>query len=302
MPGIFTEVWAADIADQLFPTNSFITRSVDESALVNNQIVHHAEAGALPEVTIGAISLPAPITKRTDVDLSYNVVPFRSMPTRIERIEEIETSYALRQSVLSGHTRQLNRKMMDYFPYIWAPNIASNILETTGDARVASGAGQTGQRKAFGKKDILEIKTQMDASDVPMEGRCVLLTPRMLQDLLSDPQLLSKDYVDTPNLMTGSVGRIFGFEIYMRSFVGRYGATGTQAKSVGAANSPDDRSFALLWQEDHVCRALGTVMPFYDENNPTLFGSVFSSESRAGGNRKYTNYDGVYTVVEAATA
>lgn len=297
---IFTEVWSKEIKEQLFPTNTFIGQCVREDELVSNKRVHHAEAGELPEVTIGAITLPATITKREDIDLSYEVVPFRTKPTRIENIEEIEVNYNLRQSVINGHTRQLNRKMMDYFPYLWAPNVAANILDTSGANRQASGPGVTGERKAFTKNDILEIKTQMDATDIPMEGRFILLTPQMLADLLRDPQLLSSDYIQTPNLVTGSVGRIFGFEIYMRSFVGRYAAGSTDPKAIGAANAADDNAFALAWQRDQVRAALGTTKIFYNDDEPTLYGSVFSTESRAGGNRGFENWDGVYAIREKA--
>lgn len=295
---IFTEIWAADIKEKLFPSNTFLGQCIREDVLVKNNRVHHSESGDLPEVTIGQTLLPAAITKRTDIDLSYDVLPFRSKPERIERVEEIETNYSIRQLTLRNHVNQINRKMADFFPYAWAPNITANIKETTGNARIGSAPGATGQRKALKKEDILEVKLQMDSNDVPLVNRFILMPPQMLTDLLKDPQVLSKDYVETPNLVTGSVGRLYGFEIYVRSLVGRYGADSTDAKAVDATNEATDEAFALVWQKEQVRAALGDIKIFANENEPTLYGSYFSTESRAGGNRSFTDFTGVYSIRE----
>jgi hypothetical protein len=49
-----------------------------------------------------------------------------------------------------------------------------------------------------------------------------------------------------------------------------------------------------------VRRALGAIKVYANENDPTLYGSAFSTMARAGGRKAYSDETGVVAIVEAA--
>lgn len=297
---IVTEIWASDIAAQLFRDNTFLRRSKNDDAFVDNRTVHLPQSGAKPNVERARAILPAVITQRTDTIVDYDLIEFTSDPTLITDIDEIEVSYDKRASVLGDHSMQINDSIADYLAYAWAPSLASNIISTTGStSRAASAPGATGTRKILTKADVLSAKVFMDRNDIPLDGRFLLLNADMYNDLLQDSTLLNRDYMTTPNLETGSVGRLFGFEIYVRSLVGRYGTGSVTPKDPTAANATTDNAYGLAWQQNFVRAAKGGVKVYADENKPEYYGSIFSAMSRAGGSKAYSNQRGVCALVEA---
>ena len=71
--GLQKEVWATDIAEQLFAGSEFINRSVDHSAWVDNKTVHVGQSGSLPAITKDRAVFPASIVERTDTVLDYDL-------------------------------------------------------------------------------------------------------------------------------------------------------------------------------------------------------------------------------------
>jgi len=295
------EIWVAEIAANLFKDNTFLRRSRNDDAFVEGKVVHLPQSGALPAVVRDRSSFPATITERTDTEVTYNLHSFSSDPTLIRDMDEIEVSYEKRQNVLDEHIGTLTDSIATYMAYAWAPNVAANIVRTTGAARPASAPGATGNRKKLTKADILSAKILMDKMDVPQSGRYLLLNAEMLGDLLEDTTLLSRDFVQTPNLELGTIGRLLGFEVYVRSHVGRYAAGSNTPKDPDAANAATDEAFALAWHERFVRAARGEIKVFADEDVPQYYGSIFSAEVRAGGTAWYTDKRGVVAIIEDTT-
>ena len=86
------EIWIDSIVGNLFPDNSFASRSADHSAFVNNKTVHVPNAGAKPGVIKGRTSFPASVKSRTDNDLTYEIGEFTTDPFRVPNAETVELS------------------------------------------------------------------------------------------------------------------------------------------------------------------------------------------------------------------
>ena len=114
------EIWLNDIQEKLFAGNEFITRSTDHSAFVSNKIVHLPQAGILPTVEKDRASYPATIAQRTDADRTYNLGEFTTDPIHITDIDELQTSYDKRNSVLGQHIDVLNDRIALETAYSWA--------------------------------------------------------------------------------------------------------------------------------------------------------------------------------------
>jgi hypothetical protein len=306
-----TEVWVSDIKEKLFPQNSFQAAAIDDSMFVENLNVNLANAGALPAVQRNRTVIPATVTARTDVDLQYRVHEFTSDPTAIRDLEEIETAYDKRMSVLKGHIDALNNKMANWLLYSWAGTTADNIVRTTGTSRAAVIPGATGNRKPLLLADIFTAKGIMDDMDVPEEGRILLIPSYMYNDLMfaEKTSLVNLERTGESLIQDGKLISLLGFRIITRGKrnVLSYTNAGTPVPRI--ATNPDDVEYsaltsanaaALMWHPDFVRRALGTVKVYANEEDAVLYGSAFSTMARAGGRKAYTDETGVVAIVEAA--
>lgn len=299
---ILTEVWAADIAEKLFPSNSFVSKGINDDAWVSNKKVHLPQAGANPSVVRNRNSnTAATATKREDDDLEYNVDAYTTNPTLVEDIEEIETSYLKRQSILRGHIASLNTSIAEWMAYHWSPTKSDRIVRTSGDSRGSTVKGATGNRKKTVLADLLKAKTLLDGMDVPMKGRWALIPSDMYKDLLEIDKVLSAEYNQTGRLPDGVVNKIFGINLMVRSSSASYTNAATPVlRTPSASDLTTANNAIIIWHEDFVRRAKGEVKVYENEDDATLYGSVFSAMARSGGAKAYKDEIGVVAIVESA--
>ena len=294
------QIWLNTIIENFFANDSFAVRSVDDSAFVSNKTVHVPNAGAPSGVVINRTKgTAADITQRTDNDLTYDIDELTTNPILIPNIDTVELSYDKRASVLNNDRTQLQQTACQNLLYNWF--IAANYVETSGTAATAHTDSATGKRKKITKADVLSIATQFNKDDVPTEGRVLLLDAVMYADLLAnltDSELPA--FLASANAQNGTLGRLYGFDVMMRSKVLRTSSAKALSKWTedGAAG---DLACGLAWQKDCVSRALGELKMFSNTDDPTLYGDVYSFLLRTGG--KYRRYDskGVCSIIETAT-
>ncbi len=246
------EIWINDIVAPLFADNTFAARSINHSGFVNNKTVHVPNAGSAPSIVKNRSTFPAQAGGRTDSDLTYDINEYTSDPIHITNGEEVELSYDKRQSVIA----QMRAALVDA--------VHGDIVDAWID-------GVTPTVKAianFGSSDVLALATTFNGQDVPQTGRCLLLNAQAYSQLLADlTQQQSQAFLASADAQKGTVGTIYGFDVYLRS-------------SVSPANS---NVYAVAWQQECVSRALGDVNLFVDEKNPSYYGDILSALVRAGG-------------------
>jgi hypothetical protein len=101
------------------------------------------------------------------------------------------------------------------------------------------------------------------------------------------------------NTAGGIVGKLFTFNIMVRSKALRYATAGT-AKEWSAAGVATDNAGALVWHVDSICRALGEVKAFENEGDPMWYGDIYSFLVRAGGRPMRADGRGLLAIVQAA--
>ena len=302
---IQTEVWARDIADALFPMNTFMAQSISDDQWVNNKTVHLPQSGVLPVVQRNRSSYPATASVRVDTDATYTLDEFTSDPTHIADIEQIETSYDKRQSVLRDHIEEIQKRCANWMQYHWSPTTAANILRTTGGDRVAQVTGATGNRKKLTIDDLILAKAALDDMDVPAEGRYILIPAFQYNDLILDNKttLLSMDISGEARMQKGILSMIMGFTIVQR---GKKNVLSYGNEATPVPRPPDDatdiaaNAATLCWHSNFVRRAKGEVKVYENQDDALYYGSVFSAMARAGGRKRYTDATGVIAIVEAA--
>jgi hypothetical protein len=300
------EIWAADIAGKLFPDNSWMLQSVDDSMWCDGKMVHLAQAGILPNVVKSRTTVPAAASQRTDTDATYELAEYTSEPTVIRDIEEVEVNYMKRQSVLMSHAKMINHQIANWIQYEWMPELASVIIRTTGANTAANSTlpGATGTRKKATLSDFNKLRTLFTDMDVPEDGRCLLMPSYMHDGLIEDNlQILTNLVAQGDAMLTqGKISRLFGFNIYQRSRKNTiaFDNSATPIRQLpttpfGAASN----AAALAWHPDFVRRAKGEVKVYDDLDNPLYYGSLFSVAARAGGRKWYSDGTGVAAVVES---
>jgi hypothetical protein len=210
-------------------------------------------------------------------------------------------SYNKRESVLAGIKASLLDAVQSDLIYRWIPS-GGSILATTGDPIASHIPTATGNRSAVCKADIRLLRTQFDKWDAPQDGRCLLLDAEMYGQLLSSlTETEAAAFLSTVSANTGIIGRLYGFDIYLRSKVAKSTAAGA-VKLWTAAASATDSAAGIAWSASMVSRSNGDMTIYDNEGSAILFGDVLSGEVRAGGSYMRNDKNGVVLLYQGTPA
>ena len=296
-------IWQTTLVENLYPDNSFASKSVDDSAFVSAHKVIIPNAGAPSKVQKNRTVKPASVNQRTDNDLEYEIDELTTDPIYIPNLDTVELSYDKRTSIISNDRAQLQDEAHLNLLERWGKGVpASNVLLTTGttERNAHTSDTATGKRKRITKEDLLAIMTRMDADNVPEEGRYLLLDAYMYADLLADLSESDKwMFQNSANMQTGVLGNLYGLNIMKRSKVLRV-KTDKTLLPWGEEAIAGELAAALAWHDKSVSRALGEVKMFDSTNNPMYYGDIYSFLLRTGGSVRRYDKKGIYLLAEAA--
>lgn len=294
------EIWLASIVELLFASNSFMSKAFNaDEYVVQGKTVHIPQAGAASGVSKNRSSLPATVSKRTDTDVTFVLDEYTTNPVYIPHADTVELSYDKRESVLRQDKLKLLDEVANAFITSWLPTAATSIIKTTGEAVTAHAPSATGLRKAFCKADVLAAMTKFNAANIPQEGRYLLLDAQMYSQLLKDlTQSESMAFLASADAQSGVVGKLYSFNVMLRSTV----AAVTTAGALVTTADATDCCAALAWHEQSVCRALGEVKMFDNEDDPTYYGDIYSFLVRAGGRIMRNDNAGVLSIIQDTAA
>lgn len=308
------EIWVNYIIENLFKNNGFLQRAFnDDEFVLQGKVVHIPQAGGKPTVVKNRNSFPATAVRRTDVDIAYVLDEFSTDPTHIQNAEMVELSYNKIDSVIGEHVATLGETIGDHILINWLQDSAAGsgaagiaaapVLRTTGAAVAAHMPGATGNRLLITRNDFKAARTHLNKLNIPNENRFALVSADMLDQLMNDSVLETRDSALELDMRSGTIGRLYGFELLERSYVATYDNAATPAvKAVGAASAGTDNDAAIFWQQNAVARALGTVDFFEDQRNPLYYGDIYSALIRMGGRKRRQNAEGIVAVVQAPSA
>lgn len=298
------EVWIRDIQDVLFAgNNEFLRKSVSHDAFVENKTVHVPQAGSLPGATKNRTVFPAPILDRVDTDLNYDMDTFDVDPVRVGRIDEIQVSYAKRQSIMKQHINLLLDLMAKDGIFNWASDTGANQVRTTGSTSSTNNPpGSTGSRKKIKIADLATLAQVMDDQNIPDDGkRWIMLPSPMYYELFTIQDLIRDDIIESKSLPTASLKKILNFNFMKRAsnqMVIYDNVTTPQRKAVGAAAASDDNFGAIAWHEDFVSTALGAITVYENLADATLYGDVISADVLSKTQKLRTDEAGLVTIIQ----
>lgn len=302
MMALDVEIWKPWILDTLFADNQFLNfaRNADEHVL-QGTVVHIPNAGAASSVVRNRTSLPAAITQRTDVDVTYALDEFTTDPRLIRNADKI-LSYDKMASAMGQDMGAIADLVAKWIAYHWGPVASAQQVRTTGSSTAAHVDGATGNRKALLLADLRSAKKVLDKQHIPSGDRYALLDADMYDQLLATMDTTTyKDFSQYFDAAKGVVGMIYGFKVYMRATVLSYTNAATPVKRLpGAEALTTANAAALCWHKDFVERAIGSTEIFEALNSPEYFGNIYSLLVRAGGRGVENDYKGVVAIIQAA--
>lgn len=295
------EIWQNHILGNIFKDNSFLmcVFNADEYVL-QGKVVHIPQAGGVPNVVKNRNQLPATVTSRTDIDITYPLDEFTSDPVKISNAETVELSYDKRESVLNESELGLRETIADNILIDWAPSGAPNISRTTGGAIVAHMPGATGNRTSFLPVDLKKAGKVLDKQGISKEDRYCLMSADMYDqftDALTETQY--RDYSRAYDEKTGVLGKLYGFTVMSRMTALAFtGDVLPVVKPYGAAGAATDNDAVLCWQKNALERAIGDIVFYEHIADPEYYGDIYSCLIRMGGRIRRNDQKGVMVIVQ----
>ena len=299
------EIWTQYIQESLFKDNDFLNYAFNANQYVlEGKVVHIPNAGSTPSVVKNRTTLPATVTQRTDIDVTYSIDEFTSDPVLIPNADTVELSYDKMSSVLSETTGAIKTLVAEWMLYNWRAENASSIVRTTGGSGALSVPahmpGATGTRKKLSLADIKAARLVLNKQNVPKEDRYMLLDSDMYDQLMDELNITTyreaSMYMDLPK---GVIGKIYGFNMMERSYVLTSNNAGTPVIQLpGTASTAADNGVVLAWHLNTVERALGTIDFFEHLNDPTFYGDIYSALVRMGGRKRRTDQKGIVAIIQ----
>ena len=320
------EIWTDFIVENLFKNNEFLLESIDESQYVlQGKVVHVPQAGAPSKVKRNRTLLPATITRRTDVDVTYALDEFTTDPRFIPDADKVQLSYDKMESCMSEDMSYLRQVVADAMLYNWRPKYFIKATKTKSANYLIHG---TGVRTGVCVEDFVAAKGIFNKWGTPKEDRYVLLPTEMYNQICDDVRNNNNENLLTAvyDPKSGRLEKLEGFVI-----IERQTALLASNSTLSAVNgqkyfkytntdltySPEDYedielgeknaantacAVGLFWQKNMVRRALGETKMFENEGDPTYYGDIYSFLKRMGGRKSRGDAKGVLGIIQEYSA
>lgn len=323
---VVPEIWTDFIVENLFKNNEFLLQSIDESQYVlQGSVVHVPQAGAPSGVKRNRTQLPATITRRSDVDVTYALDEFTTDPRFIPDADKVQLSYDKMQSCMTEDMSYLRQVLADTMLYNWRPTYFIKASKTKSADYLIHG---TGLRTGVCVDDFVKAKEIMNKWGIPKEDRFVILNSEMYAQICNDVRNATNENLMTAvySPVTGRLEKLEGFVIYERSTVllaknstltavnGKpyfkftstdltYSPEDYEAIETGNTNGTNTAcAVGLFWQKNAVRRALGQTKMFENTGDPTYYGDIYSFLQRAGGRKSRGDAMGVLGLIQEYSA
>jgi len=259
--GVYTEIWTGELVKHLRRglEATFLDGIPDSSSIVNNDVIHLVEVGVDPDVLINNTTYPIPLQALDDKDIAIKLDKFQTKVTPITDDELYALSYDKMARVKESHGNSINDSKFAKAAHALCAqkNTATTpVLKTTGEKDPVTG------RLKMTANDLLNLKRALDKLKVPAQGRRLVLCSEHANDLLEVSQVFKEQY--NINRNDGTVGRLYGFDIYEFGNNPLYTTAGVK-KDVGATAEAGEFQSSFAFYTQRVFKATGSTKMYYSE-------------------------------------
>jgi len=259
--GVYAEIWTGELVKALreFLVGSWLEGIPDQSSIVNNDVIHLVDVGVDPDVLINNTTYPIPLQALEDKDIAVSLDKFQTKVTPITDDELYAISYDKMSRVKESHANAINdAKFAKAAHALCAKEHTAKtpVLKTTGEADPETG------RLKLTVNDLIELKRALDNLKVPTTNRRLVLCPDHVNDLLLTDQKFREQY--NINRTTGTVGALYGFDIYTYGDNPIYTVAGKK-KEVHATAEAGEFQCSFAFYTPRVFKATGSTKMYYSE-------------------------------------
>lgn len=280
---ILKQIWIPKILEYFLPNGTFVTRSEDQSALVNFNTINLAEAGVDPDVLIDNTVYPIDVEERTDNPLDIVLRRMRTKNTVVRDAEGAQLAFNKLESVTRGHIRALNRTATQLAAFGWSPQADGQntpVIKTTGTnpgSAVISTAAGNPALLAFTSGDWARCQKELDDLEAPQEGRIFVMCPQHRADIAAADPLLFKQLA---TLATGTPLNLYGFEVYWSQAAPKYSIVDGTKNAFNSAADANSRAGSFFYVASEMMRAIGDTEMFSRLKDPEADGDIIGFAQR----------------------
>lgn len=263
--GLLKEIWTTEFKDNFYILAKHLERSEDMSSLVNNNIINLAEAGIDPNVLINNSIFPIATVAFSANAIALPLRQFDTENTSIKNAIKKQYMFDAMRIAVGQHKKSMIRTIGQITTHSWAPNadgVLTPVIAATGAVKT------TTARRRITLADIAAMQVRFDLAGIPDTGRVLVLHPQHKEDLLNEDRTLFKQFAEHKS---GTVFGLYGFDIYVYALNPIYTTAGVK-KAFGSLAVPATDCYAsIVYHEDEVMRAEGTLDMFFLEKalNPS---------------------------------
>lgn len=265
LAGVMKEIWTGEMVKNLRAglNGAWLKCIPDSSSAVANDVIHLVDVDVEPEVLINNTTYPIETQELSDGDIAISLDKFQTKATPITDDELYAISYDKMARVLDGHRDSIT--IAEYKKAAHALCAGSNTAKTP--VLKTSGATEEDGRHKMTLADVIAMKRAMDGLHVPTEGRVLVLCQDHVNDLLGAEQSFREQY--NINREDGTVGRLYGFDVYEFDNCPSYTVNGSK-KALTAAVSTGEYQASFAFYNKRVFKASGSLKMYYSqaENDP----------------------------------
>jgi hypothetical protein len=275
MPANFAEAWLDRVRQNIttqnvapwldgipeLDTNVLEMGSGDASEM---NVIHIPRTSFNPDVLINNTAYPLAVQAYTDDETVVSLDKYQTKPTSISDDKIIGASYDVIDPATKSHTVAINTKKFQKAAHAIAPtsNAANTpVIAATGTPRISGGPN------ALVYDDLVNLKDALDAAEVSVEGRRLVLSTAHWNDLLVDRKNFGDKLVNYNTGMPAPV--IAGFELYQYNGNALYTSAGVK-KAFGAVKAAGDRQGSFAFWVGQIAKKSGMTKQYFKEakNDP----------------------------------
>ena len=259
--GVYTEIWTGELVKMLRCglEATWLDGIPDSSSIVNNDVIHLVDVGVDPDVLVNNTTYPIPLQALEDADIAINLDKFQTKVTPVTDDELYAISYDKMQRVKESHGNAINDSKFRKAAHALCAQKNTDktpVLVTSGERDAVTG------RLKLCVQDIINLKRALDKLGVPSDNRRLVLCTDHVNDLLETDQKFKEQY--NINRTDGTVGRLYGFDIYEFANNPLYTTVG-EKKALGAAASTGEFQCSFAFYVPRVFKATGSTKMYYSE-------------------------------------
>mgnify|MGYP000844414208 FL=1 len=259
--GVYTEIWTGELVKHLRRglEATWLEGIPDSSSIVNNDVIHLVEVGIDPDVLINNTTYPIPLQALDDKDIAIKLDKFQTKVTPVTDDELYALSYDKMARVKESHGNAINDSKFAKSAHALCAkedSATTPVLKTTGKRDPVTG------RLKMTATDLLNLKRAFDKLKIPTQGRRLVLCSDHANDLLEVSQVFKEQY--NINRNDGTVGRLYGFDIYEFANNPVYTTAGKK-KDVGASAATGEFQCSFAFYVQRVFKATGSTKMYYSE-------------------------------------